>query len=136
MENEFSAKYTKANVGQDAAHYDSELFLRLHDRMARLLPSSELAAALIVRINILLFLSLVEYPDTPFPKGGHSMCPEPRRHSRAAISGHSKREIRSGGPSNLYRSTRSNNLGSTFCWAPQLYAGMFRSGKRAERTRY
>ena len=49
MATEFSTKYTNANVGQDAAQYEPELFLRLHDGIAKLLSSNEIATALIVR---------------------------------------------------------------------------------------
>lgn len=47
---DFSEKYTSANVAQDAAQYETELFLGLHDRLTKHLPSNELATALIVSL--------------------------------------------------------------------------------------
>jgi len=53
MGTEFSTKYTHANVAQETAQYEPELFLRLHDKMAKLLPLNRLATALIVRLSCL-----------------------------------------------------------------------------------
>lgn len=45
---DFANKYTNANIAQDAAAYDRELFLRLHATLSNLVPSESLATAIIV----------------------------------------------------------------------------------------
>lgn len=45
---DFANKYTTANIAQDAAQYEPALFLRLHEKLTKLVPSECLAPAIIV----------------------------------------------------------------------------------------
>jgi hypothetical protein len=69
MANDFAVKYTEANVAQDAAQYDSELFLQLHHKLDELLLSRNLATALIVRDPCLSLKRLANFPRLLFSVG-------------------------------------------------------------------
>lgn len=84
MDKDFSTKYTDANIAQDAAQYESGQFLRLQNRMAKLLHSDDLATALIVRKShpILLNDHLADVFSRP---GSDADRARARRHCGAII---------------------------------------------------
>lgn len=54
MATDFATKYTNANIDQDATQYDSELFVRLHTKLANALSSEKLSIGVLVSLLFLL----------------------------------------------------------------------------------
>ncbi|KAE8363242.1 hypothetical protein BDV27DRAFT_158996 [Aspergillus caelatus] len=50
MATEFETRYTNANIAPDAAQYNTELFLDLHERLSNTVSCDRLAASIVIAI--------------------------------------------------------------------------------------